>query len=325
MPGERDISEFAEEPGSGWFSFLSMAGEEFQAPIAAAIVAVPALFLLVGVLEVGALPLWLIVSLALAFLGTTFWGWVASYRRLQALEDYPLSRIVSAPQGYVRLEGRAAAFPGKPLDSPLTRRPCCWYSYQVMEWDEERRSGSVKERETSEWSFMMNDGSGECVVDPAGAKLVSERVKKWRAGDFHYTERLILPGDPLFVLGQFATSGSSVSEHDVEFQVGQLIAAWKKDMPALIKRFDLNGDGQFSEQEWELVRRQARREVEAELARNPPQPQNIVAKPRDERPFIISAEAPGRLELELKLWAWSNACLFVAGAAFVAGWLVKKL
>ena len=62
MPGERDISEFPEEPGSGWFSFLSMAGAEFQGPITAAIVAVPALFLLVGVLELGALPLWLIVS-----------------------------------------------------------------------------------------------------------------------------------------------------------------------------------------------------------------------------------------------------------------------
>ena len=324
MPGERDISEFPEEPGSGWFSFLSMAGGEFQAPIAAAIVAVPALFLLVGVLEVGALPLWLIVSLAIAFLGTTFWGWVASYRRLQALEDYPLSRIVSAPQGYVRLEGRAAAFPGKPLDSPLTHRPCCWYSYQVVEWDEERRSGSVKERETSEWSFMMNDGSGECVVDPAGAKLVSERVKKWRAGDFHYTERLILPGDPLFVLGEFATSGSTVSEHDVEFQVGQLIAAWKKDMPALIKRFDLNGDGRFSEQEWELVRRQARREVEAELARNPPQPQNIVAKPRDERPFIISAKSRRRLERDLTIWAWIHLSCFLLGATLLAAWAFRQ-
>jgi len=33
-----------------------------------------------------------------------FWGrpfGAASYRRLQALEDYPLSRIISAPQGYV--------------------------------------------------------------------------------------------------------------------------------------------------------------------------------------------------------------------------------
>jgi len=192
-----------------------------------------------------------------------------------------------------------------------------------VEWDEERRSGSVKERETSEWSFMMNDGSGECVVDPAGAKLVSERVKKWRAGDFHYTERLILPGDPLFVLGEFATSGSTVSEHDVEFQVGQLIGAWKKDMPALLKRFDLDGDGCFSEQEWELVRRQARRDVEAELARNPPQPQNIVAKPRDERPFIISAKSRQRLERGLTLWAWIHLSCFLLGATLLVAWAFR--
>ena len=324
MSGRRDIFEFPEEPAGGWFSFLSMAGAEFHGPITAAILAALALFLLVMLRAVGALPWWLIVAPALAFLGTIFCSWVASYRRLQALEDYPLSKIASAPQGYVSLEGRATLFPGNSLDSPLTHRPCCWYSYEVVELDDERRNRSADEHETSEWSFMMNDGSGECVVDPKGAKLVSVRVKKWRVGHFRYTERLILPGDPLLVLGAFTTSGSTVTEHDVEFQVGQLIAEWKKDMPALIQRFDLEGSGRISDQKWERVRTQARRDVEAELARNPPQPQNRVSSPGAERLFIISAKSRRQLERDMTIWVWIHLSCFLLGITILAGWAFRK-
>lgn len=324
MPGRRDIFEFPEEPAGGWFSFLSMAGAEFHGPITVAILTALALYLLVMLRAVSVLPWWLIVTSALAYLGTTLWGWVATYRRLQALEDYPLSKITSAPQGYVSLEGRAALFPGKPLDSPLTHRPCCWYSYQVKAVDDKRHSGSVGEHETSEWSFMMNDGSGECVVDPVGARLVSGRVARWRVGDFRYTERLILPGDPLLVLGEFATSGSTVTEHDVEFQAGQLIAEWKKDMPALIKRFDLDAGGRISDQNWERVRTQARRDVEAELARNPPQPQNEISKPGDKRPFIISAKSRRQLEKDITIWAWIHLSCFLFGVTLLAAWAFRK-
>lgn len=324
MPGRRDIFEFPEEPAGGWFSFLSMAGAEFYGPIAAAILAALALFLLVMLRAADALPWWLIAAPALAFLGTIFWSWVASYRRLQALEDYPLSKIASAPQGYVSLEGRASLFPGKPLDSPLTHRPCCWYSYKVVELDDERRNRSADEHDTSEWSFMMSDGSGECVVDPKGAKLISVRVKKWRLDNFSYTEQLILPGDPLLVLGAFTTSGSTVSEHDVEFQVGQLIAEWKKDMPALIQRFDLDSSGRISDQKWEQVRMQARSDVEAELARNPPQPQNRISNPGVERSFIISAKSRRQLERDMTIWVWIHLSCFLLGVTILAAWAFRK-
>ncbi len=323
MPGGRDNSTVSEEPRGGWFSFLSLAREELRGPIVAAIVAAPALILLllVTLLELRALPRWMVASPALAILGATFWGWVASYRRLLALEDYPLSKIASAQQGYVRLEGRAAAFPGKPLESPLTGLPCCWYSYKVVKRDDE--SASVTEKGTSDWSFMLNDGSGETVVDPVEAKLIPVRVWKWRAGNYFYTERLILPGDPIFVLGRFSTAVAMVTEHDVGFQVGQLLAEWKKDMPALIKRFDLNGDARFSEAQWELVRAQARRDVEGEIARNPPRPQSIVSNPGDERPFIISARNRQRLERDITIWAWIHLSCFLFGAVILAALVLQ--
>src|SRR5205807_1155317 len=112
-------------------------GGEFHAPIAAA----PALFLLVGVLELGALPLWLIVSLALAFLGTTFWGGelppAPGAGGLPVVEDH-----LRAP-GLRKARGTGGSLSRQTARQPLTRLPCCWYSCPVVEWDEDRRSGKA--------------------------------------------------------------------------------------------------------------------------------------------------------------------------------------
>jgi hypothetical protein len=60
--------------------------------------------------------------------------------------------------------------------------------------------------------------------------------------------------------------------------------------------------------------------VEADLARDPPRPQNRIEKPADDRPFLISAEGRDQLERDLMIWAWLHALLFVGGVAAVA-WL----
>ena len=254
------------------------------------------------------------------FLAFALYGWVAAYRRLQALEDIPLSKIATAAQGYTRLEGRAAPFPGQRLEAPMTHLPCCWYSYKLENLDQ---NGDVtsSEHETTEWSFMMSDGTGECVVDPVGAKIATASVNRYRSKELRWTEYAIFPRDALCVIGQFRTSGMSISEHDIEERVGALITEWKKDMAALRARFNLAHD--FTLQEWERVRQAARQAVDADLARNPPKPQNQVCDPRDGRPYLLSTEPRDQLARELKLWAWGQAIVFVLGAGILAGWLVR--
>ena len=265
----------------------------------------------------GPLLPWILALAGAAALAAFFRGWLRCNRQLRLLEDVPLSRIESAAQGTVRLEGRAKAFPGKPLVSPLSKKEACWYSYQYSEFDRDGNR-TLSDSETSIWSFMLEDGSGECVVDPEGATLIPARVERWRELDRRFLERSIRPGDPLFVIGQYATSSTAVMERDVEFQVGQRVAEWKKDMPALIRRFDLNADGQFSEQEWERLRTEARREILTELARDPPRPQHAVTRPLDGRLYIVSGKSRRRLTLRLKVWAWLNLAGLVATAAVLA-------
>ena len=306
-----------------WLSFLSLAREELLAPLFAAVAAAAVLLLLAKLAPPEPLYPWIFALPGFAELGAFFWGWLRCNRRLHVLEDIPLSRVASAAQGYVRLEGRAKSFPGKALVSPMTKQVSCWYSYEYYERDRQGHK-TVSDSETSVWSFVMSDGSGDCVVDPAGAELIPARVERWREMDRFFLERSIRPGDPLFVIGQYATSSPAVLERDIDFQVGQRIAEWKKDMPALVRRFDLNADGQFSEQEWDLLRAEARREVVTELARNPPQPQNAVSRPAGDDPYIVSGMSRSQLTLDLKIWAWLNLGGFVACAVLLGKYLYSS-
>src|SRR5581483_7337572 len=176
---------------------------------------------------------------AAIFIGFALWGWIAAYRRLQAFEDIPLSRIATAAQGYARLEGRAAPFPGAKLEAPMTHLACCWYSYKLENLDQNGNVTSTEE-DTSEWSFVLSDGTGECVVDPVGAKIASKSVNRYRSRELRWTESAIFPHDPVCVIGSFRTSGMTVTEHDIEVQAGSRIAEWKKDMRALVARFQLS-------------------------------------------------------------------------------------
>jgi len=302
------------QPGGSWLSFVGMAPGELQASFSAGLAA---LFVLIAMLALWRVPAWALLVPPAAFIGASFWGWLAAYRRLQALEDLPLSRIATAAQGYVRLMGRAALFPGQPLLSPVGREACCWYSYRVVTYDNEGRVKSTDHEET-DWSFTMTDAGGECVVDPAGARMLPVRKNSYRDKYQSWTERVILPHDPLCVLGEFTTSGQSVTELDLEFQTGQLLAEWKKDMRALRERFAPAQAEGWTPAEWENVRLAARREVERTLTRGPSQGQNRIQKPADGRPFVISAESPEALERNLAIWSWLHAFGFVLGVGALA-------
>ena len=193
-------------PAAGWFSFASMARAELARPLGlAAISAIAVLALLIPSLTLRWwLPRWMFALPAATLMGAAFWGWMLCYRRLQALLDVPHIRIASAAQGYVRLEGRADFFPGNPVRSPFSGLQCCWYSCRLVRYDGE---GNVKSREEdeSEWSFVIRDASGECVVDPAGAGIIPLRLNTYRDRFSSWREHSVLPGDPLCAIGEFST------------------------------------------------------------------------------------------------------------------------
>ena len=94
--------------------------------------------------------------------------------------------------------------------------------------------------------------------------------------------------------------------------MGSLLAAWKKKQPELLKRFDLNQDGALDLKEWELARRQAIREVEAQHREIRMQDgTHVLRAPADGRLLLISNYLPAKLRLNYLLWAWAHAAVFV--------------
>lgn len=256
---------------------------------------------------------WLAIAVSIAFLSV--FGWLGSLRRWRSIKDTPTSQIASAAQGYVELVGRGKALEGLPLVSPLTGLPCLWYHYTVEEKDSDGK-WKHQRSETSELSFLIRDASGECLVDPEGAEVLAVRKDSWEQGDERYTQWLLLEEERIYVLGQFATRSSLVLELDRNADIGDLLAEWKRNHPQLLKRFDLDGDGELSLKEWELARSAARREVEArhrELRSAPDL--HVMHYPEDGRLYLISNMEPEKLARRYQWWAWAHLLVFFGGIA----------
>lgn len=251
---------------------------------------------------------------ALAMSGVSFAAWVGNYRRLRRIADTPLSNIASAAQGYVEISGTSEAG-ATPLLSRLTHLPCLWFQFEVYE-----RSGdnkwTLRDAGASEEPFVARDATGTCIIDPRGAEIVTTHEQTWTSGDFRYTERLLLPREHLYALGEFATTGGAASMLDGKADVGQLLAEWKRDPQSLHERFDLDRNGTIDLREWELARRQAQREVEAShrdiRSRDGT---HHLRKPQDGRLFLISNYLPDRLQSSYLRWAWAHAVVCVGASA----------
>ena len=244
----------------------------------------------------------------------SFAAWIANYRRLRQIADTPLSAIASAAQGYVEICGVSNAGPS-PLLSRFRRLPCLWYQYEVYEKQSGDNNWVAKESGTSSEPFVVRDKTGACVIDPRGAEVVTSHEQTWTDGDLRYTERLLLPPEQIYALGEFATVGGANSILDTNADTGALLAEWKRDPATLLSRFDLDKDGHIDLKEWELARRQARREVEANHRDiGSREGTNIMRKPADDRLYLLSNYLPNRLQLRYTLWAWAHAIICIAAS-----------
>ncbi len=260
----------------------------------------------------------LIAAIAIAALAAI--AWMLSLRRLFAMSGTPTSRIASAAQGYVELSGHGTSTPQFQVVSKLTALPCLWYRYRVEQKTSDNKWKRVASGRSEE-SFLLDDGSGQCLVDPEQAEVIPRSKETWSQGDYRYTEWLLLPRDAVYVLGQFSTLGGETAELDAKRDVSELLAEWKRNQAQLLERFDLDRDGTISEREWALARSQARREVRKthnEIRTRPGT--HIVHKPRDGRLFLISNIDPGKLARRYKVWAWMHLG-FVLAAIGTIGWL----
>ena len=247
--------------------------------------------------------------------------WLSALKRLRAVRDTPTSKVESAAQGYVELNGRGAAFGDTPLYSKLKLRPCLWYRYKIERRDSEKDWKTEDSGESFD-SFLLRDESGVCVIDPEQAEISTRHKECWTIDDHRYTEWTLDLDDRLYVIGEFRTKNCAL-EFDSRVELNELLAEWKKDMPALHRRFDLNNDGELNEQEWALARQAAKRVVaknQREITANADM--HLIGRPPDGKPYLISNLAPEKLSQRYLLWSLAHLAMLM-GALGGLVWVIQ--
>src|SRR3569623_1686674 len=227
----------------------------------------------------------MLVMVVIAVAVGAFIAAFVSLRRARLIEDTPTSRIRSAAQGYVELEGEAVMMEGVPIIAPLTLLPCAWFRYRVEERVENNRGDArwrTLRRGTSDGIFVLRDDTGDCVVDPDGATVTPSARDVWygdtptppplhrnifiwrHSGRYRYREERIHAGDYLYAIGEFRCTGGAEGPAHAD-ALRALLAEWKRNRSALLARFDDNRDGAIDVDEWERARRVAEQEVAAGL------------------------------------------------------------
>lgn len=270
-------------------------------------------------------------------------------QRKRIIEDTPTSKIRSAAQGYLELVGHGELMDGQPVVSPLTRTPCTWYEYKV---EERRQTGKRTEwktirKEISDALFLIRDETGHCIIDPEGAYVTVASKDVWYGNEvtplrgpsggtknslffgsinrrYRYTEKRMHDNETLYAIGLFKTVGGAGAKLDINEDVRELIREWKTDTEALMKKFDLNKDGEIDLQEWQRVRDDAYKHVMAkhDEQKNLP-PIHIMNKTNDKRrPFILSAIPQDDLTRRLHLYSVLSISIFVICGSF-ATWIIS--
>ncbi|HEX8986916.1 MAG TPA: GIDE domain-containing protein [Rhodocyclaceae bacterium] len=243
----------------------------------------------------------------------SLFAWISTYQRSRAIRDTPTSKIASAAQGYAEIIGRGRALGGTPVVSQLRHLPCLWYRYTV----EHRRDKDHWEMESqgeSDASFLVEDGTGECLVDPAGADIVSIHRERWHETDRRYFEEWLGCNDEVYVLGEFKTRNADDLKLDRDEVVKSILDDWKRNRPELLRRFDLDGDGEIDMKEWELARAQARREANQIVNETAASSGiHMLQKPADGRLYLISAKPQEELASSFSWWSVAHITLFFGG------------
>ncbi|HDP89636.1 MAG TPA: hypothetical protein ENN42_06740 [Thioalkalivibrio sp.] len=290
-----------------------------------------------------------VVALGVAALVTLYLS-ARAFHRARLIEDTPTAKIRSAPQGYVELIGFTRVMDGTPIIAPLTGQPCSWYRYSVDKREVRRSRNGTRvtwkriRSETSREVFLMEDGTGQCLVDPDGASVYCEHHDLWygatpwprhdlprraglfSSGDYRYRESRLMPDEPLYAIGEFRTLGTD-SQGSLRDDVGAILREWKNDPATHLDRFDANRDGEIDLEEWAVARQAAETEaLRHRAARSVLHVTHLLRRGSDRRrPFILSSHAEGELVTRYRHRALAYAAGFLAALAAAAYLLLARL
>lgn len=288
---------------------------------------------------------WIAVLFGLGVGGLLLHQGLGAFWRLRLIHDTPTARVRSAAQGYVELRGDARPLRAL-VPARLTGIPCCWYRWRI---EEQRGSGRSRkwvtiEQGEAEHAFLLDDGTGRCVVEPKGASIRCRLTERWHSrvkgggrsapfslaevvglgARYRMVEERVAEADPVYVLGYLETPRRGARER--EALIRQLLLRWKRD-PARRAQLDRNGDGEIDIADWEQAQAFATwlaDQAERRVALQPVLPR-IGATKDARQPFLISTAGEAALVGHSRWQALGGtlggALLGIAALAAIAAWL----
>lgn len=244
----------------------------------------------------------------------SLFAWRANYLRYRLIHDTPLSNIASAAQGFVELGGQLRSIGGQQQTSLLSHAPCLWFHCIVRvkrdnDWD-------IEQDETSHESFLLDDASGTCLLDPNGAEIISDHKKTWQEGERKYTEYLLLENDAVYALGDFITLADPSRHPEAKRLINEVIDARKQEHAASLAT-EQNKDG-----EWERVRQAAHsRMLDALHLNTAHSALHLLQRPRDGRPYLISNHPNTEHGRAFLIWSWVQIGIFLFACGGLAYFL----
>ena len=280
-------------------------------------------------LQVGILPA--LVAAGLLWAGFHF------VRLKRRVENTPTSKIRSIAMGLVEVHGKA--WRQYALVAPMTQSACVYYRLRKYRRENNNKWRLIKDVDSSHVPFQVDDGTGRVTVDPRGAAVKAKTRQSGYPGQTALTftafdssdenekwvEDVIYEGNTIYVLG-FAQPVRK-ERRSLRARTVEKLRDLKLDRRAL-QRYDTDGDGRISEDEWQVARSDAEQTALKEhlaqgTARKRQEEHVVIGRPAQRSmPFVI-AEAASEAHLIRNYWLFSIP-LLVAGLV-TAGFALYKL
>lgn len=251
-----------------------------------------------------------------------FGAWIFNLQRMQAISEIPISTIASAAQGYVELMGKTESL--QPLKSPLKSIDCVWFRYWVYA---KNVTGiwQLVDYKLSHNQFGLRDDSGYCEINLEGAEMIAAQRYTMTNNAHKYIEDVLPVGQQIYVLGELDVRNNINVPEQIRQEVRELMMDWKTNLVKTMLRFDLNRDGQIDLNEWEFARQQAYAEVTMRhkvLAENDVW---VLAKPKNNRLYLVSGISPESLRSNYRYWSWLHGLSLFTATLVLATLSVKHL
>ena len=134
---------------------------------------------------------------------------VYAQRRRRTLARASSARIRAAHHGRVEIRGEARPLPGAMVArTPFGGEVALWYQITCNKRRGLSEPWYMDRSEASDIVFVVDDGSGHCIVIPDGLASNGAHERKSRAPLEERVERWIAPGDTVFVAGELKTVDS---------------------------------------------------------------------------------------------------------------------